>query len=518
MKKKKSWFKPKGYIHLNQKYNSLEKVKSIKHLVKSPKAVATHAFFPLMFKQIPQRRYKVVGYTMDDYPKPIRGHKKVKSGKVESTKKLRPINYATHIDAHIYSYYASEILAKKYEQLLQKEPELSKCIIAYRRIKEENKESGKNNIHFAKEVFDEIKRYGNCTAFAFDIENFFSSLNHKYLKKIWCELLGVKSLPPDHFNLYKSITKFKFVKMQELRQKGGNFDEKKLAENRKSGVEAFFKSTKEFREAIKNGDLGIYSNDSKDADNVICGIPQGLAISAILANVYLLKFDQVMYKEIVEKRGGMYRRYSDDIVVICPNADVEEIEHLVINQIITCNLIISGGKTEICQFIKAHNDNLECVSVKKIRGEYVESQQGSFGYLGFEFNGKSILIKSKNLSKFYRRMKYQIKSKKKRLEIVSAKTGESEPPIFAKKLIRSFTSKGMKKRECRIEKFVLMLNEEKCYYEFTAKEVPRKYWGNFLGYANRANKIMGGDSIARQVRNHRKIFRRVMKKHLSYTE
>lgn len=46
------------------------------------------------------------------------------------------------------------------------------------------------------------------------------------------------------------------------------------------------------------------------------GIPQGTPISAALANVYMLHFDKRI-NDAVKPLKGIYRRYSDDMIVVC---------------------------------------------------------------------------------------------------------------------------------------------------------------------------------------------------------
>ncbi len=510
--KKKDWLKAKGYLHITNRINISNERGKINKLVKNPSLVAKHAFCPLFHKKITERRYKVISYT--EKGTAVRNHSKFdKKGKKVSTKKIRPIHYATHIDAQIYSYYSSEILQKKYESELIKNSHLSECILAYRRIKIDNSKSHKNNIHFAKEIFDEIKSKDECVAFAFDIENFFSSLNHKHLKKAWCQLLDTKSLPPDHYNIFKSITNFSYINLNDLRVNPISYDEKKLSENRKMGTQAFFSSIHEFRKKINDGELRIYKNQFLDKDKKICGIPQGLAISAMLANLYLFEFDKEMYNEISIKFRGIYRRYSDDIAIVCPLEHKNEIESIVEKKLKKYHLNISSGKTEICRFKRNTNGLLDSYGIKKIKDEEIEIEGIPLKYLGFEFNGRKILIKSKNLSKFYRRMKYAIKSKAKRIKILKEKNLLTEVPIYKRKIYRSYTDKGSRSKKIIAKISRLEKNDITGIFEYKIKKKDRKYWGNFIGYAYRASKIMGDKSIKRQVRNHKKILKKTLKKY-----
>lgn len=177
-KKEKDWFKDRGYPHFSNK-TSMSVRKRLETYVSNPKKIAKHSFLPLIFKEIKQRRYKVYNFN----GKIRRSHKKLNTaGKMVSNTKIREILYATHIDAHVYSYYTQKIITPKYETYLKGNELLSSAITAYRQIETADKLKFKNNVHFAKDVFDEIKKRENCVALVLDIENFFPSLNHKKLK------------------------------------------------------------------------------------------------------------------------------------------------------------------------------------------------------------------------------------------------------------------------------------------------------------------------------------------------
>lgn len=513
MQQKKSWFKSRGYQHLTNKVNPKNDKAYIFQFVKNPKAVAQHAFFPLIHKKIPQRRYKIIDYDKENCP--IRGHTKIgKTGKVESTKKLRPIHYATHIDAQIYAYYSREILQSKYESYLKKHPELFDCVSAYRRIPTVNGKSHKNNIHFAKEAFDCIKERGECCALAFDIESFFTNLNHKYLKKAWSKLLEKKSLPKDHYNIFKSITNYSYVSLNDFRVEGRkNFDEYLLTQYRKVGVQAFFASPKDLRKAIQNGELSIYKNQYHDDEGCIRGIPQGLPISAMLANLYLLEFDKLMLEKVVKEFGGVYRRYSDDIVVICNETDYNVIMDFVNKTIQKFKLRISQGKTEICFFrYTKHKETTKLKSIGLVNGR--EKQNFPFRYLGFEFYGDKVLLKSSNLSKFYRRMKYAVKAKAKRIEHYKKEKLAPNAPLYKRRLYRIYSYQGKKSHKVDVSIMHYRYNTDlSCYYptQFSSK---RQYRGNYLAYVERASKIMNEPAIKHQLRNHWQILQDCIQKRI----
>jgi len=516
-KEDKHWYQPKGYLHITPRLNWGSDREKISAIVGSPKLVARHAFFPLLHKKISQRRYKVIGEDSIT-GEPIRKHSYVQEdGSVKLSKKVRPIHYATHIDSQIYSYYAKEILQPKYEAQLAADTDLNRSIIAYRRIPNNNGHGHKGNIHFAKEVFDEIRRRGDCVAMAFDIESFFSSLNHRQMKLAWAKLLGTKSLPKDHYNLFKSITRFSYIDIDQFRQRSQpgqpikGFDERRLAQIRKKGKYAFFETVEEFREAIKAGELRIQKNQFKNKETgKLQGIPQGLAISALLANVYLLKFDRLLVEKVVKEWGGMYRRYSDDIVIIVSPDKQAEVNAFVLEAIKASTLVISEEKTEICRFERISPNELECYGSI---GQRPERKGIPFCYLGFEFDGKKVLIKAKNVSKFYRRMKEAVQSKAKKIKRVGEKTNEENPHIRYRKLYRSFGMSGAQKRLLPVRKSVLEYDPNKQEYRLVQTSGEKKYWGNTLGYARRASEIMVEESIERQFRSHQKILKKEMRKY-----
>jgi len=169
MKKEKDWFKDRGYPHFSNKTPKRIR-KSVKYYVSNPNKVAKHSFLPLIYKEIRQRRYKLSNF--NEIAR--RSHKKLEKGKTVSNTKIRKILYATHIDAHIYSYYTKKIITPKYEAYLRQNSLLSNSITAYRQIETDDKLKFKNNVHFAKDVFDEIKNRKNCVVLVLDIENVFN--------------------------------------------------------------------------------------------------------------------------------------------------------------------------------------------------------------------------------------------------------------------------------------------------------------------------------------------------------
>ncbi len=308
-------------------------------------------------------------------------------------------------------------MTPKYEVRVAETPGLSDCISAYRKIPIGPEcDKNKNNIYFAKDVFDFIKGYGECNALTFDVSKFFDSLNQNYLKLQWCNLLNTTTLPEDHYNIYKSLTRITFVEFYDVCKEFGIknpywFKNKKHVK--------FCKDADEVRRRIrKRGylkthpyllDKYLVTKENKMISRFI-GIPQGTPISAFFSNLYMFDFDKIMHQKIELDLGGLYKRYSDDIVVICKPDSVPEIREFVLDIIKNqFYLTINEDKVDESKFTKKE-DGLTC--------------DRPLRYLGFEFDGKRTLIKPASLSKFYRNMKRAVaaqvrKAKKGKTEITS---------------------------------------------------------------------------------------------------
>ncbi|MDI1315796.1 reverse transcriptase domain-containing protein [Flavobacterium sp.] len=489
--KRKDWFKDRGYPHFSNK-TPIDVRQQVENYIANPNNIEKHSFYPLIFKEISQRRYK-----RSDFKGIERhSHKTMKDGKVISNRKIREILYASHVDSHIYSYYSQNIISKEYEKYLENSI-VSVSISAYRQIPAACKTKFKNNTHFAKDVFDEIVKRQDCVALAFDIENFFPSLNHKLLKLSWAKILGRKSLPKDHYNLFKAITKFSYVKLNDLKFKKGHFNEKALAKLRMEGKSTFFNSLSD----LIDSDIIIHKNQ-KHKDGKLIGIPQGLPISALLANIYMLPFDEAIIERLTVKNDIFYRRYSDDIVIVCEEKQIEFVEKFIKEQIEKIKLIISIPKTEITVF-KIDDNRLQSFRLK----DGMLKKNIPLNYLGFEFYGYQTLLKSKNLATFYREMKDSIRRKHKRAEKIKEKYLLDSAPIFKRKIYRLYSYKGEKKR------YLPAKNSSFVQGKLVISEFERKYRGNYLRYVYRSSEEMEAPEIKMQVRNHWKILKSALGKY-----
>ena len=211
-KKQKDWFKIKRYPHIGLPLNNSDRHKWIEKYVTNPDMVAKHSFLPFIHKTS-----KVKKFRKSYLPDTGNVNEKYKDGNKVLRKvdeKKRELFYASHMDSLIFSYYA-KLLSDNYETKIKSvDYNLDEVVNAYRSVpvnpKNENS-SNKCNIDFANDVFKYVINYQQeeFAVIAFDISSFFDNLNHKLLREIWAEILGSEKLTPDHFNVFKNITRFR---------------------------------------------------------------------------------------------------------------------------------------------------------------------------------------------------------------------------------------------------------------------------------------------------------------------
>ncbi|MFB9841130.1 reverse transcriptase domain-containing protein [Mucilaginibacter ginsenosidivorans] len=520
---KPKWLKNRGYLHITPKINVNKKEREIISKVKSEKYVGNHAFFPLIHSTIKERKFK-------KHPEnpTKRGHNYYHKGVYKQTAKLRPLHYATHIDALIFGYYGHRLL-ELYEKKLKSIDELSDCITAYRKVAtEDNAEIGKSTINFAKEAFSEIEKRAcsECVVLMFDIKSFFSELNHEKLKRAWCKLLDKDRLPKDHYNVFKASTQFKYILRDELRLKKSTngkragFDERMLAKIRKEhGIEAFFENEKAFREAIKSKEIKVYKRQFVK-NGVPVGIPQGLPLSAILANLYLLEFDKKVFDYVVEEHGGYYRRYSDDILIVCKPNQSDCIKKFIISEIEKSLVSISIEKTEIYLFkpFQISPNKSRIVSIQLLKDQC--KIEKPLSYLGFEFYGNKTLIKSANIGKFYRRIIYSVKRKASRAKHI-ALVSKSQPVVFKGRLIKLYKRLDLDSNRDTLFKVKRLVKNRDGGFNYKSVELKPKAEtekdvkkSNYISYVNRAQRLTGDRRIYKQINKRRSIFNEALAKHL----
>lgn len=426
--------------------------------------------------------YPFIRYTKDWQP--------FRSKDIRPARKSRPIRYASRRDAYIFTFYRHR-LSEKYEKLLS-ELAIEECPIAYRKIPVEGKSShGKCNIHFAKDVFERISDFGNCTVLTMDISSYFERIDHKKLKAIWCKLLGQHELPRDHYSIFKAITKYSYVDRNELYERLGYI--KRTNDNTKSVYTTPFRdiprqicSPKDFREKICGHGGKYESLVHKNRD--VFGIPQGSPISDLLANAYLLNFDMEI-NNFTLGRGGIYRRYCDDIFIAIPGTkDTSQEISLFVKSCINQQgekLEIKDAKTSAVRFTSNGENRFTCISGKGKNG---------LEYLGFRFDGRKVYLKDSTLSRFHRKIIYSARHEVRAL--VNRFPGKDISYVYSR-----FDFSAFLQRFGRVDDF----DEQLAYRRWT-----------FWTYCRRAATVFGtkGLPILKQVKNYRANIRKRVQKEL----
>lgn len=303
--------------------------------------------------------------------------------------------YCSHRDAAILSFYSHE-LNNALEAVYFRE-RLGDQVIAYRKL-------GKANYHFAKEVFDFVRLRSPCTMMCFDISGFFNNLDWKILKSALKEILGVESLSEDWQTIYRVLTRYHYVNLDDLKATPAL---KEKIENGNSGQ--IICTIKELKK------LGITISPNKEG----CGIPQGTPISASFSNAYMINFDRAM-RDLAISYHGFYRRYSDDFVFVCATGDARRVEQSIQKLVQNVKLELAGDKTECVEFGN---------------GSYSQIQ-----YLGFGFDGQDIFLRPSSLSRQWRKLRRKVRHIKRIGQDQIAK-GKAKK-IYTKTLYKKFTAAG----------------------------------------------------------------------------
>lgn len=325
--------------------------------------------------------------------------------------------FASHRDASILTKYAYEVcnlLDRHYEQ-----KRLDDHVIAYRKL-------GQANYDFSAKAYRFVQDHKPCVVLCFDITGFFDNLDHAILKNRLKRLLGFTELPSDWYAVFRHVTKFSKIERKTLEahplfskriNEGGREPIATIVELRKAGV------------AIGTNRDGF-------------GIPQGTPISSAFSNLYMMDVDAVM-SSACAKIGGLYQRYSDDILVICPVNEEAEITE-------TLKAVIAEHKLEI-------------KDEKTERAEFGTGSDKSFQYLGFNMSKDGASIRPSSMARQWRKAKRAITTTSKIGKKAIAEGRANK--IFTKKLRKRFAPVGAR---------------------------------NFSKYARRAADAFGSKKIARQ--------------------
>ena len=309
--------------------------------------------------------------------------------------KERKFCYSSPIDSCILKYY-STLLSNKYEAYLLKEG-LDKNITAFR-----NRNNTQTNIKLAHIAIEAIKKTEDAYIIVSDLKNFFPSLEHGYLKKQVIKLLGTNGLPDDYYKVFKYITQCPAVNLDTLIA---------LSDNPEQSRSSFNRSEQKLDLAkLKRRKKGLIERNTKKI-----GLPQGLSISGVLANVYMMAFDEKL-RDIAHRYNGMYMRYVDDIFLLLPAATYKDFvrEYHNLNNLAKTipNITLSSNKTK-CLHYQDHAFHLmqKNDTAEQSNALFTEAEEKAvFSYLGFDFDGLHVRLRGSTICRYYTKMHRKIKT------------------------------------------------------------------------------------------------------------
>lgn len=395
-------------------------------------------------------------------------------------KKERDLYYAAHLDRAVYTYYAYKT-NEFYNKYIQKH-NLDNVSIAYRK----NKGS---SIFFAKQAIDRIRRE-SCYIIVGDFKSFFDTLDHTYLKEQLCKIFHEDRLSKDYYAVFKNVTKYHFCDLDDLIRLS---IEKNLLNKSNENIRIQEKYNKKYISQQDFNKLSrictpqefrtlVKGNKLIKAHEEIKGIPQGIAIASVWANVYMIKFDEIVNKNIINL-DGMFMRYSDDFIMVIPKKNIKE-DNLklkyewVCSEVAKIKLNLEPNKTRVY----AYNHEQETIKniTSKILGTSLINCNDRLDYLGFTFDGKKVRLRDKAIFKYYYKLYRKINTWSR--QVIDGKHRRKT------NIYEIYSLKGLK-------------NDTKIHFSK----------GSFIKYVNRCKQIFGEELFEEAIlkRHMKKIKRRI---------
>ncbi|MBP0465860.1 hypothetical protein J5Y09_18180 [Roseomonas sp. PWR1] len=394
-KKPDDWFAPRNYPHFDRPVSDRSVAEGIvASFTKSPEQ---YRFLPLISFKRWARRWRT-----DE-----------KSGRTRESWKKRPLAYCSNRDAHVLAYVGWELSAA-YEEAL-KRAGLDNVVVGYR--------LGRSNVTTARDAFADVQRLGTCTTIALDLKHFFDTIRHRVLKRCWEDVLG-SGLPPHHYAAFRAITRFALVDRGACLKRLGlppRTQSRKLPRP--------LCSPDAFRAAVRGRKTASGGGGLVEVNQNAFGIPQGTPMSAIAANVAMFRFDCAVAAEAA-RVGGTYRRYSDDILLVCPPAAANSLLDFLRDALI-----------RHCEGLTLNDDKTSRV---EFPGGRLPANVKHMQYLGFLFNGERAVLRASTISRFYGRMRRAVKSAQHDLtnDKFQGSPKGGRPVLQRRKLMHSFSHLG----------------------------------------------------------------------------
>lgn len=442
-----------------------------------PEYVSHHAFYPLISNEIITVRF--------------RGGKR--------SCKVRNIAYASHFDHRVYQYYSylwSDLYNRK-----ATEGGFNDAAVAYRSsLSSDSVVTAASNISSAKKAFDYLRNQDSAFVLTGDFKSFFDNLNHVHLMTSLRSLFPGGRLPDDHYQVIKNILHYSCWPIADLAARHDlpwpavePAREKMISG---AAIELRFKAIRELNKLdVILPKTEFLASKSKvitrpwKRKGVALGIPQGLAASGVLANIYMADIDMKV-RLAVEWVGGLYLRYCDDFIVAVPMSGFDALVETINLMAYVDSVKLQPEKTKV---FRVDGDGVAQLDFESVRAGKVYSYSGAHpaqkvSFLGFDFDGRVVRLRQSTVGRYHKRLR--------EAATAIARSNQGEGRHASKRrvsaLYQHYSPLGIKGRR-------LCPSGDACLSAFSR-------YGNFLSYVARAQKAFPNDPIAP---DEAKVFRKI---------
>lgn len=333
-----------------------------------------------------------------------------------------------------------------------------------------------------------------------DFESFFDNLNHAYLMRSLRSLFPDGRLPDDHYQVIKNILRYSCWPIADLAARHDlpwpavePAREKMISEE---AIELRFKAIRELNKLdVILPEAEFLANKSKvitrpwKRTGIGLGIPQGLAASGVLANIYMADIDMKV-RLAVERAGGLYLRYCDDFIIAVPESGFDALVEAIYLMADVDSVKLQPEKTKV---FRVDGDGVAQLDFESVRAGEVLSYSGAHpaqkvSFLGFDFDGRVVRLRQSTVGRYHKRLREAASA--------IARSNQGEGRHASKKrvsaLYQHYSPLGIKGRRLCPSADA----DSSAFFRYV----------NFLSYAARAQKAFPNDPIAP---DEAKIFRKI---------
>lgn len=408
----------------------------------------------------------------------------------EKTLKTRDIAYASHFDHRVFQYYALQWGCLYDRRAL--EMGISGVAAAYR--------SGfrLTNYSVAADAINVIRKQGDSLVITGDFTHFFDNLDHCNLRNAVRGFFDEGMLPADHYQVLKNILHYSCWPVGDLARRNGldwidfQSDDPSTFGNLASKVR--FKALRSLNRlprvltadefaGCKRSSIIVPWKEGPDAK----GIPQGLATSGVLANMYMFDTD-VEISACVARANGRYIRYCDDFIIVVPADDCAIASRALAMARRVPAVELQNEKTKIHRIRDGKVERLSFDALLAGEVEVVKTAHHAcnhISFLGFDFDGKNARVRQSTVGRFYNRFYRAAES----IGRLSDNPNRHPSKRRVSALYEHYSPKGNRS---------------------VAKRgvSDRKRYGNYLSYVARAQRAFPNDPISSHVS---KMYRKINK-------